>query len=357
MSNEQPSNPSRLSNPSRRHFTQLLRGATMLGVGGQSLLHSGNVKAAVSEAQAAVDNGDQWPAMAYRTLGRTGHKSSRLIYGCGAALSRRRADELLNRALDAGVNTFDVGTSRYYDSAEMNLAPFLQQHRDKLFLISKSMTFVDLDAHAELTSAVAEKAARNWLKILDESLSQLRVDQVDAYYMMAANNPALVVSDEFYRAFETAKAAGKTRFLGLSTHENAAAVLKAAADSGRYDLAMIAVTPAGWYDWNNKGLLQDTPPLTALAPALEHARNAGMGLIGMKAARALSGRKWFGSGDTSRFNEHYSDKLLNAPYSDFQRSYAYVLEHGLDAVNADIQGYQLLRENFVAAATSGEMVV
>ncbi len=206
-------------------------------------------------------------------------------------------------------------------------------------------------------SAVAEKSARNWLKILDESLSQLRVDQVDAYYMMAANNPALVTSDEFYRAFETAKAAGKTRFLGLSTHENAAAVLTAAADSGRYDLAMIAVTPAGWYDWNNKGLLQNTPTLAELAPVLEHAREAGMGLIGMKAARALAGRSWFGNGDTSRFNEHYSDKLLNAPYSDFQRSYAYVLEHGLDAVNADIQGYQILRENFVAAATSGEMVV
>lgn len=354
MSNDQP------GQPSRRRFNQMLRGATMLGVGGQSLLHSGNVKAAVSEAQAAVDNGEHWPAMSYRTLGRTGHRSSRLIYGCGAALSRRRADELLNRALDAGVNTFDVGTSRYYDSAEMNLAPFLQQHkqqREKIFLISKSMTFVDLDANAELTSAVAEKSARNWLKILDESLSQLRVDQVDAYYMMAANNPALVTSDEFYRAFEKAKAAGKTRFLGLSTHENAAAVLTAAADSGRYDLAMIAVTPAGWYDWNNKGLLKNTPTLAELAPVLEHARKAGIGLIGMKAARALAGRSWFGSGDTSRFNEHYSDKLLNAPYSDFQRSYAYVLEHGLDAVNADIQGYQILRENFVAAATSGEMVV
>jgi hypothetical protein len=38
----------------------------------------------------------------------------------------------------------------------------------------------------------------------------------------------------------------------------------------------------------------------------------------------------------------------------FQKSYAYVLEHGLDAVNADMQVWQHLRENSVAAATSGQ---
>ena len=44
--------------------------------------------------------------------------------------------------------------------------------------------------------------------------------------------------------------------------------------------------------------------------------------------------------------------MLKADLSDFQRSYAYLLEHGLDVVNADIQDYTVLKENFVAAATS-----
>ena len=43
---------------------------------------------------------------------------------------------------------------------------------------------------------------------------------------------------------------------------------------------------------------------------------------------------------------------MDANLSEFQRSYAYVLEHGLDAVNADMQSLAHLRENFVAAATS-----
>ena len=45
-------------------------------------------------------------------------------------------------------------------------------------------------------------------------------------------------------------------------------------------------------------------------------------------------------------------KFLKAPLSPFQRSYAYVLAHGLDAVNADSQSMAHLRENFIAAATS-----
>jgi len=42
----------------------------------------------------------------------------------------------------------------------------------------------------------------------------------------------------------------------------------------------------------------------------------------------------------------------HGPLSPFQRSYAFVLAHGLDAVNADSQSIEHLRENFTAAATS-----
>ena len=45
---------------------------------------------------------------------------------------------------------------------------------------------------------------------------------------------------------------------------------------------MIAITPAGWYDWNNKSILADTPSMKELAPVLARARDAGIGLIGMK---------------------------------------------------------------------------
>jgi hypothetical protein len=156
-----------------------------------------------------------------------------------------------------------------------------------------------------------------------------------------------------HTAFLAAKQAGKVSHWGVSTHQNAAAVLDAAADTGWYSLAQIAVTPAGWYDWNAKDVQRDSQPMLALRPTLDRARAAGIGLIGMKAARHLAGAFFgFGPDRVSAFDAHYDANLLKAKLSAFQRSYAYVLAHGLDAVNADSQSLEHLQQNFTAAATS-----
>ena len=332
----------------RRSFLRLL---AMLGVGVHAFAKSGNVMGAISEARASASVGGDWPAMPRRKLGRTNFDASRLIFGCGAALSRGQAVSLLDVAFDAGVNVFDVGYRDYYDDAEKNLAPFLKKTRDRVFLISKAR-FIDLEADDEVSVQQAKVGAKEWLKQMDQSLSELQVDHVDAYYLMAVNNPAIVKSDEMYDAFLQAKQAGKVSFLGLSTHENAQNVLQAAIDTGRYDLAQIAITPAGWYDWNSRKMLPGTPSMAALQPFLAKAREAGIGLIGMKAGRYLAGRRWLGWGTPEAYDDLYDKKLMGASLTSFQRSYAYVLEHGLDAVNADMQAYEHLAENFVAAATS-----
>ena len=79
-----------------------------------------------------------------------------------------------------------------------------------------------------------------------------------------------------------------------------------------------------------------------------------MGIIGMKAGRYLAGRKFMGWGKPDAFDEFYDPKLLTSKLSSFQRSYAFVLAHGLDAVNADMQSLAHLRENVSAAASSSE---
>ena len=335
---------------------RLLRYGVMAGVAAQVLLRSGSLRAAVSEVRDADALATPWPEMAYRTLGRTGYRASRLIFGCGAALSGRRRDELLDTALEAGINVFDVGFRHYYDAAERNLAPFLKSHRDRLFLISKAIVPTQLGPFDAVSAAEARTAAAGWAKLLDESLSELGVDHVDAYYLMASNNPRLIVTDEIFAAFDAARSAGKVSYLGLSTHQNAQRVLEAAIHSGRFDLAMIAITPGGWYDWEDKSVLPDSPPMQDLQPLLDRARAAGIGLIGMKAGRFLAGRWFLGWGNPKAFDSYYGPRLRGAPLSPFQRSYAFVLEHGLDAVNADMQSLAHLKENFVAAATSAELV-
>jgi aryl-alcohol dehydrogenase-like predicted oxidoreductase len=326
---------------------------TMFAVGGRTLLSSGDARAAVHAARQASGSEAAWPKMSYRRLGRTGFEASRLVFGCGAALMFRRKDALLDAAYEAGINVFDVGYRGYYRNAEKNLAPCLRKVRDRVFLISKARADLEAEPDERISVQQAKQAADSWSQRLDASLSELQVDHLDAYYLMASDNPSLIESDEIYRAFQKAREAGKVGHLGLSTHRNAEKVLLSAAKTGRYDLAMIAITPGGWYDWESKSVLEGSKPMTGLQPVLEKARESGMGLIGMKAARHLAGLPFVGWGSKpDAFDQHYGEKLLATSLSPFQRSYAYVLAHGLDVVNADMQSLAQLQENVIAATTS-----
>ncbi|MBV8984657.1 MAG: aldo/keto reductase, partial [Acidimicrobiia bacterium] len=62
-------------------------------------------------------------------FGRTGHRSSRVIYGAAAfwAMPAEKAAGVLDTALAAGVNHID--TAAAYGDSELALAPWLQTHR------------------------------------------------------------------------------------------------------------------------------------------------------------------------------------------------------------------------------------
>jgi len=338
--------PSRLATTRRR----FLRGLAAFAIAGRTFARTGDARAALGGASERPTR--PLPKMTYRRLGKTGFEGSRLVFGCGAALSGEPRDDLLGRAFDAGINVFDVGTGRYYKNAERNLKGFLARRRDRVLLISKAPVYLEIEPHAQVSTAQARQGARTWLGLLDQSLVDLGVEHIDAYYLMGANNPSIIRSDEMYEAFLQAKRAGKVSHWGLSTHENAQAVLLAAAETGRYSLAQIAITPAGWYGWADKKIVAGSPDMLSLQPVLSKARAADIGLIGMKAGRFLAGRKWLGWGNPKAFDSHYGQKLMSASLNEFQRSYAFVLEHGLDAVNADSQSLDHLEENFIAAATA-----
>lgn len=293
------------------------------------------------------------PTMAYQRLRRTDIISSRLVFGCGAALAGGKGVRLLDRAFEAGINHFDVGSNISYKGSEKSLAPFMKAHRNDLWVLSKAPARINAKPNETITVDQAMGAAKSWLQLLDGSLKDLDSDFVDAYYLMAVNNPSLVRSEEMYKAFQSAKAAGKVGYFGVSTHQNAQNVLEAAIETGWYDIAMIGITPGGWYDWDKKALADDTPTLLELQPLLKRARDAGIGLVGLKAARYLAPKATAnGSHDSTAFNQYYDELLLKSPLGPFQRSYAYVLGHGIDVVNSHMQNFQHLEQNIVAAATS-----
>ncbi len=303
------------------------------------------------ETEQAVHRNER-SSMTYQKLGRTNFQSSRLVFGCGAALIGGRGVRLLDRAFEAGINHYDVGSDIYYKGSEETLAPFMKAHRDEIWVSSKApLGAINVKPDDPITVEQAKNAAKFWTKLLNASLKDLQTDYVDAYYLMAVSNPALISSEEIYQAFLDAKSAGKVGYFGLSTHKNAQKIVEAAIETGWYDIAMIGITPAGWYNWDTKQLEKDTPVLTKIQPLLERTSQAGIGLVGMKTVRYLAPMKSAGKGDPTAFDHVYDEEFKKADLTPFQRAYGYALKHGLDVVNADMQNFKHLEENILAATT------
>ena len=71
-------------------------------------------------------------------FGRTGHQSTRIIFG-GAALgtaTQDQADRVLDLLLEYGINHIDTAAS--YGDSELRIGPWLDQHRQDFFLATKT---------------------------------------------------------------------------------------------------------------------------------------------------------------------------------------------------------------------------
>ena len=96
-------------------------------------------------------------------FGSTGHMSSRVLFGAAtlSAGTPERASELLDRAMEVGINHLDTAAS--YGNAETNMAPWLAENRSRVFLATKTGERDGDAARAEL----------------ERSLERLGTDRVD----------------------------------------------------------------------------------------------------------------------------------------------------------------------------------
>jgi aryl-alcohol dehydrogenase-like predicted oxidoreductase len=139
-------------------------------------------------------------------FGRTGHESSRVIFGAAALGSMRqeRADEILPTLLEFGVNHIDTAAS--YGDSELRIAPWMPEHRARFFLATKTEQRTGDGARASL----------------ERSLTRLGVDSVD---LIQLHN--LVEPDEWevahgpggaVEALSRARDEGLVRFIGVTGH-------------------------------------------------------------------------------------------------------------------------------------------
>jgi aryl-alcohol dehydrogenase-like predicted oxidoreductase len=139
-------------------------------------------------------------------FGRTGHDSSRVIFGAAAlgSMSQARADELLDLLLRHGVNHIDTAAS--YGDSELRVGPWMAEHRHRFFVATKTGERTGDAARAEL----------------ERSLDRLRLDSVD---LIQLHN--LVEPDEWevahgpggaVEALVQAREEGLVRFIGVTGH-------------------------------------------------------------------------------------------------------------------------------------------
>jgi len=194
-----------------------------------------------------------------RDLGRTGEKLS--IVGLGGMLvvgmTQEAATKTVRKAIERGVNYFDVAPTYGNGEAEERLGPALEGHRDKIFLACKT---------TEREKAGAEKE-------LKRSLQRLRTDKLDLYQLHALTKKEEVEKalgpGGALEAFVDAKKKGIVRFIGFSAHSVEAALLA----MDRFDFDTI-LFPINWVCWSQG----DFGP-----QVLEAARKKGMGCLALKA--------------------------------------------------------------------------
>lgn len=336
--------------------------------------------------------------MAYRQLGRTGFMISEVVMG-GNTISPDNYEHVL-LAADMGLNYLDTAPAYGQGKSELGYARVLgSRQRDQFFLntkislwdINRNKLYQDIfnslseseqkklkakameeierrrafepdyigdyfgPQRGEVESAalanVMEKEYgrrldrnKNYRQLiltsLDESLERLGTDHVDLLMCPhGASTPQEILNyPETFEAFETLKKQGKVRYLGVSAHSDPGGILDAAVQAKVYSAAMVAYSIV-----NN----------SFVAPSLERAKKAGLGVIAMKVARPVHhGRNTTQPNDPRRVKmiEDAVPEALKVP----QKAYAWALRNpNLSAVISELVNADLVRDNLPLAKAKG----
>jgi aryl-alcohol dehydrogenase-like predicted oxidoreductase len=194
-------------------------------------------------------------------FGRTGHQSTRTIFGA-AALSRvtqDEADRTLELLLGYGVNHFDTAAS--YGESELRMGPWMSRYRDQVFLATKT----------------GQRTYREARDEFHRSLERLRVDKVDLLQLHNLVDPqewetAMGPGGALEAAVE-ARDQGLLRYIGVTGHGvTIAAMHKRSLERFDFDSVLL---PYSFVLMQNQQYAADFEALMALCQA----RNAAVQTI------------------------------------------------------------------------------
>ncbi len=143
------------------------------------------------------------------------------------------ASDTVARAIDAGINYFDMGSAYGRGEAEERGGPAMEPYRDKIFRAEKTGKRTKAEAAAELR----------------ESLWRMRTDHFDLHQFHAVSSledvQTIVGPNRALEAFVEAREEGLVRFLGFSAHTEEAAF--ALMDHFEFDSILFPVNYVTWH--------------------------------------------------------------------------------------------------------------
>lgn len=176
--------------------------------------------------------------MLYRNVGKDNLKISQLGFGCMrlpildgdfSKIDTDYAAEMVQKALDAGVNYLDTAWPYHDGNSELFLGNFLEKtgQRKDVFLATKLPLF-GLD---ETT---------NFYDLLDTQLKKLKTDYIDFYMLHGLDEWKWnkVQEMDIFSFIKDAKDRGKIRKIGFSFHDNLE-TFKTICDSGVFEFCQI----------------------------------------------------------------------------------------------------------------------
>jgi aryl-alcohol dehydrogenase-like predicted oxidoreductase len=139
-------------------------------------------------------------------FGQTGHVSTRILFG-GAALysvTQEEADATLDVLFRYGINHIDTAAS--YGQAELRIGPWMDHHRDKFFLATKT----------------EERTRQKGFESLQRSLEMLHTDHVDLFQLHNLSTESeweiAMGPGGVLEACIEARQKGLIRFIGVTGH-------------------------------------------------------------------------------------------------------------------------------------------
>ena len=347
-----------------------------------------------SEPKQPVEWRNKQAGMAYRRLGRTGLMISEIVSGGDPIRSGNY--QHLNLALEMGLNYLDMAPAYGNGDCEIAYGKLLEgsAKRDKVFLQTKVSAFIDLrnrmyrdvfnglpaDKQTAIMAKVDEISRTNLAEkpgyfltyfpgqhdqfagsylssamrpdyahlvegsqrfrqcitdSLEGSLKRVGTDHFDLLMCPhGANTAEELENPHIYETFLELKKQGKVRFLGVTSHNDSAAVLAKATDLGHFDAVQMA------YNVINGGYVDQ---------AIINAANRDVGMIAMKTAHAVATHHK-SLQPVPQWRIDKLDRIIPGDMKPPLKGYLWVLQNPrISAVNSNLWDENFVRENLALA--------